>query len=89
MKHLYIAVYSVIIPPDVSPKFHSTEEILADSDEQALITAENIALTLDAIENNRLGTGAKLPTTRAILLVSIRDQVTRQTIYSIGYTVEE
>lgn len=89
MKHLYIAVYSVIAPPEVTPKFHSTEEIMADSDEQALIMAENIALTLDAIENNRLGTGSKLPTTRAILLVSIRDQVTRQTVYSIGYTVEE
>lgn len=89
MKHLYIAVYSVIAPPEVTPKFHSTEEILAGSDEQALITAENIALAIDAIENNRLGTGAKLPTTRAILLVSIRDQATRRTIYSIGYTIEE
>jgi len=89
MGHLYIAVYSMITPPEVSPKFHSTEEIIADSDEQALEKAENIAVALDAIENNRFGAGNKLATAKAIILISIRDQNTRRTTYSTGYTLEE
>lgn len=89
MGHLYIAVYSIIAPPKISPEFFSKEEIYAESDEHAIAQAENIELILDTIENNRLGIAQNLKTARAIILNSVRDQSNKRTIYSTGYTIDE
>ena len=89
MKHLYLAIYSIIAPPEVSPKFFTTEEIYAENDHGAIAKAENIEIALDTIENNRPGTAKNLLTAKAIILNNIRDQENKRTIYTVGYTTNE
>lgn len=93
MKHLYIAIFNIIEAPDPNPKFYSNDDILAENDEQALEQAMNKAanmeLALDVIARNRLGAKNEPAPTKAVIVASIRDQVSRRTTYLNGYTIDE
>lgn len=84
MEYDYIATFNYTETGNPDLQFYKTEEFSAKDDETAIEKAWAKALVMEMLENNKAGSLPSDPR-KTIVLVGVRNQYNKRTVFSAGY----